>query len=134
MIKKTKNSLAPYSKINYDQSSFQKLIKNYLNTNHDFVVSSLAIHHLTMDHKISLFQYIHDHLNLNGLFLNMDTVKAPFDELEKFYLTLWSEWIMEKGDKNEVFKKFQFIPNQYKNNHDNHPSTLKEQLNALKLI
>ena len=134
MLKKAKSRLAPYSKINYIESSFQKLIKNDIKINYDFVVSSLAIHHLTMDDKKSLFQYIYNHLNLNGLFLNIDTVKAPFDDLEEFYLTLWNEWILEKGNKNEVFKKFHFIPNQYKNNPDNHPSTLKEQLNALKLI
>jgi tRNA (cmo5U34)-methyltransferase len=134
MLEKAKKRLAPYSKNNYIESTFQKLIKNDLNANYDFVVSSLAIHHLSMDQKRSLFQYIYNHLNLYGLFLNIDTVKAPFDDLERFYLTLWKEWIIEKGTKNDIFKKFQHIPNQYENNPDNHPDTLKKQLNALKLI
>ena len=134
MLKKAKKRLASYPKTIYIESTFQKLIKNDLNNNFDFVISSLAIHHLSIDQKMSLFQYIYNKLNLDGIFLNIDAVKAPFDDLEKFYLTIWREWILEKGAKNEFFNKFQHIPCQYENNPDNHPDTLKKQLDALKLI
>ncbi|MGZ7067576.1 MAG: hypothetical protein ACXVHT_04680 [Methanobacterium sp.] len=87
-----------------------------------------------MSQKESLFKYIYDNLNEGGFFLNIDTIKAPSDDLKHWYLTLWKEWIIEKEMEDEALKSFQHVPDHYKNNPDNHPDTLKNLLNVLKLI
>jgi tRNA (cmo5U34)-methyltransferase len=107
---------------------------NIISGEFDLVVSSLAIHHISAAEKKSLFQYIYDHLKSGGFFLNIETVKAPVDELEQWYRVLWSEWIRENQDKLDTQKSFEYLPEQYKDNPDNHPDTLKMQLDALESV
>jgi tRNA (cmo5U34)-methyltransferase len=123
--------------------TFQELLENEsspddLLTNFDFIVSSLAIHHLYTEEKEDLFKYIYNQLNPGGYFLNIDTIKAPTDELESWYRVLWSEWIGENEDKMKKRKTwphssrtFVNLPKQYKNNPDNHPDKLSDQLKDL---
>lgn len=134
MLENAKKRLKSYPKLKYVQTTFQELIKNDLTTKYDFVISSLAIHHLSMSQKGSLFKFIYNHLNENGFFLNIDTVKAPSTDLEEWYLKIWKEWIIEKETENGISESFQHIPLKYKNNPDNHPDTLKNQLNSLESI
>ncbi|BDZ69860.1 hypothetical protein [Methanobacterium petrolearium] len=61
-------------------------------------------------------------------------VKAPVNELERWYRVLWSEWIHENQDNLEVDTNFEYLPLQYKNNPDNHPDNLQDQLDALKSV
>jgi tRNA (cmo5U34)-methyltransferase len=133
MLENARKRLISYPNLDYIQNTFQELIKNDL-TKFDFIVSSLAVHHLSLDQKKSLYKYIHDHLNGNGFFLNIDVVKAPSPDLEEWYLALWKEWIKEKEIENEISESFVQVPEKYKNNPDNHPDTLKEQLDFLSAI
>jgi len=132
MLNNAKLRLKSYPQIKYIQETFQELVKNDLKDEYDFVVSSLAIHHLSLSQKKELFKFIYNHLNKGGFFLNIDTIKAPSQYLEEWYLELWKEWITEKETENE--ESFKHIPNQYKNNPDNHPHTLKNQLDSLESI
>lgn len=139
MLKNARENLNNYNNINFIQKTFQELIKdgsgeNILTDGFDFIVSSLAIHHLYSEEKKSLFQYIYDHLNSGGFFLNIETVKAPTNELESWYRVIWKEWIQENQIKLDIKKSFEYLPEQYKNNPDNHPDTLETQLNMLKSI
>jgi len=135
MIKNAKKRLKSYLNLTFIQITFQELIKSdILAGNLDFVVSSLAIHHLQTVQKESLFKFIYDNLNSGGFFLNIDVVRAPSEDLEKWYLKLWKEWIIENDVKSESSKSFQNVPDQYENNPDNHPNTLENQLNSLKSI
>lgn len=136
MLKCARENLKNYNNMNFIQKTFQELIEdgskeNVLIDGFDFIVSSLAIHHLYHEEKKSLFQYIYDHLNPGGFFLNIETVKAPTDELESWYRVIWKEWIQENQLKMGVKKSFEYLPEQYKNNPDNHPDTLETQLNML---
>lgn len=134
MIEQAKIRLKAYTNLNFIKCTLQELIENDLNNTYNLVVSSLAIHHLSMRQKESLFKYIYDHIDLNGLFLNIDTVKAPSYDLEEFYLELWREWISEKEVDHKPDESYRHIPDRYKKNPDNNPDTLKDQLTALKLI
>ncbi len=135
MIENAKKRLEPYQGLKFIQITFQELIKSDLLTaDFDFVVSSLAIHHLKAEQKESLFKYIYDNLNLGGFFLNIDVVRATSVDLEKWYLKLWEEWIIENETKIEISESFHHIPDQYKNNPDNNPDKLENQLNSLKSI
>ncbi len=114
MIEQAKIRLKTYNHLNFIKCTFQELIENDLNNTYNFVVSSLAIHHLSMRQKESLFKYIYDHLDENGLFLNIDTVKAPSYDLEEFYLELWREWITEKEVEYKPETSYMHIPDRYK--------------------
>lgn len=131
MLENAKSTLKNWSNIHYIHKSFQSLMKNDNLGNFDFVVSALAIHHLSQKEKELLFTYIHNHLNDGGCFLNMDVVLPNTDQLEEWYLKLWQEWIQEKERESGFEETFQHIPQQYQNNPDNHPDTMEKQLNAL---
>jgi len=132
MLKNAKKRLKSYPELNYVQSTFQELIENNnLNLKFDLIVSSLAIHHLLTDDKRLLFKYIYNHLNLGGFFLNIDVVRANADTLEEWYLILWKEWIKKKETNYNNSTSYSHIPQKYKNNPDNHPDKLSDQLDML---
>jgi len=135
MIKNAQQRLKSYEGLNYIHKTFQELLENdILESDFNFIVSSLAIHHLSSEGKESLFQYILHHLKVGGFFLNVDVVRAPNETLEDWYRELWREWIA----KNELIigskESFQHIPLQYKNNPDNYTERLENQLNAMKSV
>lgn len=133
MLDHAKRSLADFANLRYLLASFQEIIEGKSRLgNFDFVVSSLAIHHLTLAEKRKLYQKIHSLLNPGGYFLNIDLVCAEEEELEEWYMGLWREWIEERkrllGLKEDIFGD---ILRRYKENEDNKPDTLGEQLAIL---
>lgn len=140
MLNNARKQLESYEGFIFIQKTFQELLEDESKGNDiiadefDFVISSLAIHHLNTKEKEDLFGYIHEHLNSGGFFLNIETVKAPTDELESWYRVLWGEWIQKNQINMGVQESFEYLPEQYKNNPDNHPDTLNIQLNALKSV
>ncbi len=134
MLKRAKIRLRHYDvdNITFIKQTFQDIIAfNNLMGDFDLVISSLAIHHLDMDENDSLFNYIYNHMNAGGFFLNIDVILPPSESLEQWYLLLWREWIIE-NEINDMSNDFKDLPNQYKNNPDNMPDTLENQLNSLK--
>jgi tRNA (cmo5U34)-methyltransferase len=128
---------------NYVHVTFQELLENecasddMLSPGFDLIISSLAIHHLYTEEKKALFKYIYNHLSPGGYFLNIETIKAPSDELESWYRVLWSEWIAENEEEMKIREKwtkkesYVNLPEKYKNNPDNHPDKLLDQLKML---
>jgi tRNA (cmo5U34)-methyltransferase len=115
--------------------SFQDLYgSSVIEHDADFIVSSLAIHHLNGIEKGHLFKYIYDKLKLGGLFINYDPVLSPSQELEQLDLIIWKEWILNCETKisPKRDKSLDYIPSQYKSNKDNVPSTLDSQLEMMK--
>ncbi|WP_456474144.1 class I SAM-dependent methyltransferase [Candidatus Pyrohabitans sp.] len=135
MLNKAKERLSSFKNLNFIRASFQELLHKDIQLPYfDLVVSSLAIHHLSMDEKRALFEYIYSHLNEGGYFLNIDVILAPAKALEDWYLSLWREWILEK--QNALGKRGEYVDiiRRYKDSEDNKPDTLAEQLNALKAV
>ena len=67
--------------------------------------------------------------------MNIDCILAPTETLEQWYLALWNEWIDEKKKAAGIEGNyFDDIIRRYKDNKDNKPDTLDDQLNALKVI
>lgn len=54
--------------------------------------------------------------------------------MEQWYRVLWSEWIRENQTKLDTKKSFEYLPEQYKDNPDNHPDKLQMQLDALESV
>jgi tRNA (cmo5U34)-methyltransferase len=127
MLEAARQRLAGLEKKQFVQASFQDLVSgDRLKTSFDFVLSSLAIHHLRQDEKAALFEYIYTHLNPGGAFLNVDVVLSPSDDLERWYLALWYDWIASHSNPDLLG-----VPQRYKENPDNVPDTLMTQLQAL---
>jgi tRNA (cmo5U34)-methyltransferase len=136
MLHKARERLKGYKNTRFMKTSFQEMIdKNILKQNFDFIVSSLAIHHLTLDEKRALFGNIYSHLNSEGYFLNIDVTLAPTETLEHWYLSLWKEWIVKRKTVLGIEgTHYEEIVQRYKDNTDNRPDTLNEQLDALKSL
>lgn len=136
MLNKAKDRLKDFGNLHFIRASFQEILnKNTTLQNYDFIVSSLAIHHLSLEEKTALFRTIYSHLNVDGYFLNIDVVLAPSDALEKWYLLLWEKWIDERKTSLGIEgSQYDDIIRRYKDNTDNKPDTLAAQLNALQTI
>jgi tRNA (cmo5U34)-methyltransferase len=134
MLGKAKERLQGFRGVSFVRASFQEILAgNILQEYFDFTVSSLSIHHLAMDEKKILFQTVYSCLNVDGYFLNVDVVLAPTEGLEQWYMSLWQEWITEKKALHGIEgTQGDDIMRRYKDNTDNKPDTLDEQLNALK--
>ena len=134
MIEAAQKRLSGHTDKYYIQASFQQLLADDpVGGNFEFIYSSLAIHHLSFDEKKRLYAYIYDHLSQGGWFVHYDVVLSPSNELEKWYLSFWREWINNHPAK-ERREQLLGIPNQYKGNPDNLPDSLESQLNVLKEI
>lgn len=117
-------------------SSFQEMLrKNTVRGRFDLIASSLAIHHLPMSGKASLFREIHRLLKPGGHFVNIDVVLAPSKLLEKWYLSRWRDWIDERRwDLCIPEGRFGDIVRRYKEAEENKPDTLRDQIDALERI
>jgi tRNA (cmo5U34)-methyltransferase len=136
MLNKAKDRLKDFKNMHFIQASFQEILnKNVALQRYDFIVSSLAIHHLTMEEKSALFRTIYSHLNVGGYFLNIDVILAPTDTLEQWYLLLWKQWIVKRKSFLKIESNhYEDIIRRYKDNTDNKPDTLGAQLQALQTI
>jgi len=136
MLNRAKDRLKDFKNVHFIRASFQELLnKTTLLQNYDFIVSSLAIHHLTMEEKTVLFRTIYSHLKVDGYFLNIDVVLAPSDALEQWYLLLWKQWIDERKSFLGIEGgHYEDIVWKYKDNADNKPDVLTAQLNLLQAI
>jgi tRNA (cmo5U34)-methyltransferase len=134
MLQAAGKRLARFEKMHWIHASFQDLLaQDPLQNTYNFVLSSLAIHHLAMPEKQSLFEYVYRHLEPDGFFLNIDVVLSPTDDLEEWYLTLWQEWI-DTHAANSQKASLLPVPRKYKDNLDNVPNPLLPQLQALERI
>jgi len=135
MVDAAADKLGKRKNLSYFRSSFQELVKgDPIEDSYDLVMSSLAIHHLSGDDKVSLYEYIYNRLNPGGHFLNIDVVLAPTEELEDWYMQVWEEWIVRRKAEGKTDRDFTDIIRRYKECEDNVPDTLSFQLNALEKI
>lgn len=136
MLNNARERLKAFKHLHYIRASFQDILGNEIpGRKFDVIVSAFAIHHLTMDEKHSLFNKIYACLNPAGFFVNIDVVLSPADALEQWYLSLWREWIEERKLSLQIQGNYyDDIAGRYKDNTDNKPDTLNDQLNALKSI
>lgn len=135
MLASAEKRLAAHAGLAFVEATFQELLTNdpLPGQKFDFIFSSLAIHHLTMEGKSRVYEYVYNHLNSDGHFLHYDVVIAPTTDLEKWCMSLWRLWIEDHPEKAGAAKLLD-IPEKYKANTDNIPDSLNDQLDALKLI
>jgi tRNA (cmo5U34)-methyltransferase len=135
MLYKAAERMGGYGGVRYVKASFQELLDGAaLLGEFDFCVSSLAIHHLSMQEKSALFKFILENLSMGGAFINIDVVLAPSEELEGWYFALWREWMRHMQARLDIRDEAaEDIITKYKDPASmNRPDTLEGQLAALK--
>ncbi|MGD0886480.1 MAG: methyltransferase [Thermodesulfovibrionales bacterium] len=134
MVQKAKERLKGYQNTTFIQATFQDLLggKVKLET-YDFIVSSMAIHHLEMDEKASLFRLIASWLKPGGRFADIDVVLPPSEELEGWYFAIWKDWLTHMMSRNKIKDEVpEDVIRRYKDPSSmNKPETLSNQLRAL---
>ena len=66
---------------------------------YDAVVSALAIHHLDPQHKRALYAAIAQRLAPGGVFLQIDIIAAPTDDVQSLYWELDDREHQERGEQ-----------------------------------
>ncbi len=134
MLNAARERLGNQENVHFSKASFQELLINDpFDEQFNFVHSSLAIHHLSFEEKIALYTYIHRHLATEGCFVHYDVVLPPSENLDRFYMAMWRQWI-KSHPAMSTHKDLIGIPDEYKRNQDNMPDTLDSQLRALEAI
>jgi tRNA (cmo5U34)-methyltransferase len=133
MLKSAQDRLAGFSGVRFIQSSFQELLEcDPVKGRFHFILSSMAIHHLSLAEKHRLFKYIFKHLEAGGWFLNIDVTLAPDSRLEEWYLSLWADQIQELEKQTKPASTHLGVIQRYKESPDDKPDTLVDQLTALR--
>jgi tRNA (cmo5U34)-methyltransferase len=134
MLAKAREKLQGVENADYVKADFQEIVKSGLpERDFDIVVSSMAIHHLTMNEKRDLFRAINRHLRPDGYFVNIDVVLPSSDALDGWYMKLWEEWMDEKRAELQMFDEPSAeVIVRYRDGEENQPDTLDEQLDALR--
>ena len=134
MLTAAKERFKGNEKIEFIESSFEGILEDGKVTGEfDFVVSSLAIHHLVMEKKAALFDYIFGLLRPGGAFVIIDVMLGPVDTLDDWYLDMWNEWLEVRGVGTDKKEDATFVkPQRCKDIPGNTPDTLAVQIKALK--
>jgi tRNA (cmo5U34)-methyltransferase len=122
MINRARQRLAGCLPTLFIQRSFHDLIEDNADIPVcDYIVSSLAIHHIDTREKERLFRLIYGKLKPGGWFLLYDTVLPPAS-LEDWYIELWLEWIRNQKEKRGIdddMESFVFDHHQAPDHHKN---------------
>ncbi len=134
MLESAKKRLSGRGNVSFVRVTFQEIIKGFTpGADFDFVVSSLAIHHLTREEKRALYRRVYEFLSPGGHFLNVDLVLGDSGRLEEWYMELWREWIEERkivlGIEEDIFSE---VIRRYKGTDVNKPDPLDLQLEMLR--
>ena len=110
---------------------FEFVLDDYLNMRasdaFDLVISSLSIHHLEHARKRDLFARIHRALTPEGIFINVDQIRAETQPLAELYWSDWLEKVRRSGAEEERIQESIQRRRQY-----DRDASLVEQLEWLK--
>ncbi|HKI89589.1 MAG TPA: class I SAM-dependent methyltransferase [Draconibacterium sp.] len=83
------------------------------NVKFDLVISGYAIHHIEIEEKKRLYKQIYNLLNPNGIFLNLEHVLSPTEDLEKLFRNLFDDrmvdyhrHIHDDRSREEIIEKY----------------------------
>jgi tRNA (cmo5U34)-methyltransferase len=133
MLNKAKALLEGGDRAEFIHASFEEILsgKVTLDWGYGLIFSSLAIHHLYATQKAALYQVAYEKLQPGGGFMNIDVVLPPSGRLESWYFNTWHDYV-EARAKSTGIPEFGDIPRFYKENEDNKPDSLDDQLNMLR--
>ena len=128
------NTLGP--NVFYIKQTFEKYISSEVDESYyDFIYSANAIHHLDLSFISKLYAKIFRELREGGLFMNIDSVLPSSDLSERWQFNMWRDWTneaLQNSGLNDQIGRYDDIPLQYKIKPENKPSSLFDQLKALR--
>ena len=134
MLKKARQNFNG-NKYTFQCVSFEKIIESSAELpSMDFVISSLAIHHLNHKQKSLLYKKIFEQLADNSMFLIFDVVKPASKKTEEIQFEMWKWWMNEKLlfiENGKDVGKYDSLPLKYKKAGENQPGSLSENLEGL---
>jgi tRNA (cmo5U34)-methyltransferase len=84
---------------------FEFVLEDYMSVRasdaFDLVISSLSIHHLEHASKRDLFSRIFRALRPEGIFVNVDQIRAETERLRELYWSDWLEKVRQSGAEEE---------------------------------
>lgn len=135
MLKRAKANLGSNGNISFRHLTFEDYSASQSeDCKYDLVISANAIHHLDFTQKTALFTKIYKELKAGGLFLNIDAVRPSSAHSEEIQFEMWRNWMNEtlgKIGKESEAGKYDDVPSLYKNNLEDRPSDLWDQLQTL---
>ncbi|ORX43659.1 S-adenosyl-L-methionine-dependent methyltransferase, partial [Piromyces finnis] len=85
-----------------DMANVDESISKSFEGQFDYIISGLAIHHLTNDEKKSVYTKCYQWLKEGGLFINCDQIISPIPELEAMNVKIWYNKMKESGIEEEA--------------------------------
>ncbi|MFO8009393.1 MAG: methyltransferase domain-containing protein [Dehalococcoidia bacterium] len=136
MIGQARKKLADYENCTFITATFQDLLAEEIEIpSFNLVASSFAIHHLTSSERKSLFEYLLDHLNPGGCFVNIDMVRSSSEKVEGWYLELWKQFVSEQNPSPEMRNVFEEMFNRYtEKEHYRKIDPIEKQMAALESV
>jgi tRNA (cmo5U34)-methyltransferase len=114
ILSECKNRFKENTNIIYHQHDFSTL--NFPENHFDFIVSSIAIHHVKDDEKRKLYQQILALLKPNGLFEFADQTRGITEEIYQTHITRWKTEAFKLGSTPENWDMWM----QHQADHDHH--------------
>lgn len=114
ILSECKNRFKENTNIIYHQHDFSTL--NFPENHFDFIVSSIAIHHVKDDEKRKLYQQILALLKPNGLFEFADQTRGITEEIYQTHITRWKTEAFKLGSTPENWDMWM----QHQADHDYH--------------
>lgn len=99
MLMACRDNLSKYSqRLAVKQGNFDT---DDFGTGYDLVLSGLATHHLSDNHKSKLYKRIYQSLNPGGVFLNREVILGATPRISETYHRLWREFMRANGEDDQ---------------------------------
>jgi tRNA (cmo5U34)-methyltransferase len=133
MLARARINLKDIKNAEFLNYSFEEIMENPpFKKQYDFIVSSLAIHHLKIENKLAFFKMLYNLLAPDGHFVNIDSCTNNNKTLSAWYYQLWKEGILETQARLGIKDDYSAVPEQAPQKPENHYQDLDEQLEGLK--
>lgn len=136
MLEKARIRLAEFGDNRFENFSFQDLISTKPDIGEfEFIVSSLAIHHINSSEKKELFAYVYARLVDGGYFVIVDCTRSQAQPVENWFLQVWRERIEERQVGLNVEADFEKMYEKYtETEHYTRVDTMESQMKALQEV
>ena len=99
ILNQCKERFKENSNIHYHQQDFSAL--DFPKNHFDLILSSIAIHHIRDEQKVTLYQKIHQILKPNGIFEFADQTRGDTEEIYLKHIARWKAAAFELGSTQE---------------------------------
>jgi tRNA (cmo5U34)-methyltransferase len=114
ILKESQKRFMAQPNVRHIQADFREM--HLAPGSYDLIMSSIAIHHIPDEDKISLYRDIFQALKPNGLFIFADQTRGITDEIYQKHISRWKEEAFKLGSTQENWDMWM----EHQNAHDFH--------------